>query len=103
MQKEGSDLQVEPTPGWMAGPQHQHPMDAWNFDLSVVEGSTEELTSGKLAARRRFDLISTALISLTHNSVRWQVSLHQLSVSSRHSTSQMSARQARWSMDSGHR
>ena len=59
------DLQVEPTPGWMAGLQHQHQMDAWNSDLSVVEGSTEELTSGKLTARRRFDLISASSFSLS--------------------------------------
>ena len=50
----------------MAGLQHQHQMDAWNSDLSVVEGSTEELTSGKLTARRRSELISTILISLSN-------------------------------------
>ena len=44
----------EPTPSWLAGLQHQHQMDAWNSDLCVVEGSTEELTSGKLSARRRY-------------------------------------------------
>ena len=41
----------------MAGLQHQHQMDAWNSDLSVVEGSTEELTSGRLTARRRSELL----------------------------------------------
>ena len=43
----------------MAGLQHQHQMDAWNSDLSVVEGSTEELTSGRLTARRRSELLES--------------------------------------------